>query len=182
MNTYQELVEEFHSETNSTVGLYPRLTDLELRAKLILEEAVETVAAMGFHATGDIRTPDGERVTTFEKTHRDPDFIAGIDGLCDLLYVTFGTAVAWGIDLDPFFEEVHRANMTKLAGPKREDGKQLKPEGWTPPDIEGLLIAQENYAEAWRQLVGDEENQVWEPEASPAEVRHERLLNGEAVA
>ena len=40
-----------------------------------------------------------------------------------------------GLDLAPFFEEVHRTNMLKLTGPVREDGKRLKPEGWKPPRI-----------------------------------------------
>lgn len=40
-----------------------------------------------------------------------------------------------GIDLRPFFLEVHRTNMLKTTGPVREDGKRLKPEGWKPPRI-----------------------------------------------
>lgn len=43
-----------------------------------------------------------------------------------------------GIDMRPFFLEVHRTNMWKLKGPKREDGKQLKPEGWKPPRLEAM--------------------------------------------
>ena len=39
--------------------------------------------------------------------------------------------------------EVHRANMAKAGGPRRhEDGKLLKPVGWSPPDIEGELKKQ----------------------------------------
>jgi predicted HAD superfamily Cof-like phosphohydrolase len=37
--------------------------------------------------------------------------------------------------MEPIFAEIHRSNMNKLNGPKRADGKQLKPEGWKPPDI-----------------------------------------------
>ncbi len=58
-----------------------------------------------------------------------------IDALCDILYVVYGFAVAAGIDLEPYFEEVHSTNMRKAGGERREDGKQLKPEGWIPPDI-----------------------------------------------
>jgi predicted HAD superfamily Cof-like phosphohydrolase len=87
-----------------------------LRAELIREEARETVEAI-------------ERL----------DIVEAIDGMCDLLVVTYGTAVEWGIDLEPFFDEVHRTNMAKAGGPIRADGKQLKPEGWTPPDIAGIL-------------------------------------------
>lgn len=44
-----------------------------------------------------------------------------------------------GIDLRPFFREVHRTNMLKLSGPVREDGKKLKPPDWMPPRIEAML-------------------------------------------
>lgn len=49
----------------------------------------------------------------------------------------------FGFDMDALFAEVHRSNMAKV-GPdgqviRREDGKVLKPEGWTAPDIENVL-------------------------------------------
>jgi predicted HAD superfamily Cof-like phosphohydrolase len=45
-----------------------------------------------------------------------------------------------GIDLGPFFAEIHRTNMEKAGGPVRpSDGKILKPPGWKPPDIVGML-------------------------------------------
>lgn len=49
-----------------------------------------------------------------------------------------------GVNLKPFFEEVHRTNMHKLQGPQREDGKQLKPEGWKPPRIEAMYLRWRN--------------------------------------
>ena len=67
------------------------------------------------------------------------DLVEMVDALCDLLYVTYGAAVDLGVDLQPFFAEVHRCNMAKVGGRRREDGKWLKPAGWTPPDIAGLL-------------------------------------------
>jgi hypothetical protein len=87
-----------------------------LRASLIEEEAEETVAAI-----------------------RRGDLVEAIDGMCDLLCVVYGTAAEFGIDLEPFWDEVHRTNMAKAGGPIRDDGKRLKPPGWTPPDISGLL-------------------------------------------
>lgn len=58
------------------------------------------------------------------------------DELKDLVEgVWEAAAKGLGVDLKPFFKEVHRTNMNKLQGPKREDGKQLKPEGWKPPRI-----------------------------------------------
>ena len=70
------------------------------------------------------------------------DIVEIADALADLIYIACGTAVAYGIPLDDVFEEVHASNMAKLVDGKpiyREDGKVLKPEGWKPPDIEGVL-------------------------------------------
>lgn len=61
------------------------------------------------------------------------------DGLADLLYVVIGTAVAYGMDIEPIFDEVHRSNMTKKGGPQRKDGKALKPETYEPPDLAPIL-------------------------------------------
>ena len=43
------------------------------------------------------------------------------DALCDILYVTYGMAHAFGIDIDECFREVHVSNMSKLG----EDGKPI---------------------------------------------------------
>jgi NTP pyrophosphatase (non-canonical NTP hydrolase) len=120
MNKMQTQLTSFHYAMNLTVGDAgpPQLRDEDLRANLIEEEARETVEAI-----------------------RKGDFIEAVDGLCDLLYVVFGAAVTFGLDLEPYFEEVHRTNMAKVGGPIREsDGKRLKPPGWKPPDIEGMLL------------------------------------------
>jgi predicted HAD superfamily Cof-like phosphohydrolase len=79
-----------------------------------------------------------ESVEFFEAV-QDKDLPACVDALCDLLYVTYGAAVAMGLDLEPHWNLVQRANMSKAGGPKRGDGKQLKPEGWEPPDHRPLL-------------------------------------------
>lgn len=59
--------------------------------------------------------------------------------LCDLLYVTYGAILACGVDPDAAFAEVHRANMQKAGGPRRADGKVLKPPDWEPANLEKVL-------------------------------------------
>jgi predicted HAD superfamily Cof-like phosphohydrolase len=122
MNEWQKLVSQFHIATNSTVGEFPAIRDRELRTKLIMEEAQETVDAIN-----------------------NRDLIKAIDGLCDTIVVLVGTAVAFGIDLNPFFKEVCRSNLTKIGGEKREDGKVLKPSWFEPPNLEKVLNDQINY-------------------------------------
>ena len=121
MNVMQEQVLEFHQKFGATVGDTVGLRDNELRANLITEEAEETVRAI---LRGDL--------------------VETVDGLCDLIYVIYGAAVTFGIDLEPFFNEVHRSNMTKLweDGKPRyreSDHKVLKPLTYSKPDIKGLL-------------------------------------------
>jgi predicted HAD superfamily Cof-like phosphohydrolase len=107
---------EFHTALDIPVGSVIGISRGDLRARLIGEEARETNYAIW-----------------------NNDLVGAIDGLCDLLCVVYGTAVEFGIDLAPFWKEVHRSNMAKVGGPVRADGKVLKPDGWTPPDIEGIL-------------------------------------------
>lgn len=62
-----------------------------------------------------------------------------IDAICDTIVVLHNTSNAMGVDVEPFFDEVHRCNMTKANGPLREDSKRLKPEGFQPSRIEAML-------------------------------------------
>lgn len=71
------------------------------------------------------------------------DIVAIADALADAVYVLYGTAWTFGIDLDEVFAEVHRANMSKL-GPsgeafRRADGKVLKGPEYEPPDVGRVL-------------------------------------------
>lgn len=121
MNSVQLDVMAFHYACNIPVmtgypTTLPELRRPELRADLIREEAKETFKAI-------------ER----------GDLVESIDGLCDLLAVVYGAALEWGIDLEPFWREVHRTNLMKAGGPVRADGKRLKPKGWQPPQIAALL-------------------------------------------
>lgn len=73
-------------------------------------------------------------------TNEEPDARAHLAReLADVVYVAFGTAHAFDIDLDAALAEIHRAAMSKLIGPGlpivREDGKILKPPGFVPPDM-----------------------------------------------
>jgi len=66
------------------------------------------------------------------------------DAIADLLYVVYGTAVSYGIDMEPVFQEVHRSNMSK-GDPeivRASNGKILKSRNWTPPDLEPILKSQ----------------------------------------
>lgn len=63
--------------------------------------------------------------------------------LADVLYIAYGTAHVYGIDLDAALAEVHRANMSKVGEDgqpiRREDGKVLKGPQFRPPDMSGAL-------------------------------------------
>jgi len=70
----------------------------------------------------------------------DLDGIA--DALVDLTYIAIGAALEWGINFEACWEEVHRANMSKVrASADGSDSKRgssldiVKPEGWTEPNI-----------------------------------------------
>lgn len=118
-NRMQRQIQAFHRKFGHVIGTTPQISRPELRVKLIHEEAKETCDAI---EAGDLP--------------------AAADGMADLLYVTIGTAVEFGIDIQPIFDEVHRANMRKVGGGKRADGKTLKPPGWKEPDIVGELRKQ----------------------------------------
>ena len=84
----------------------------------------------------------GELVAASERG----DLVGIADALADIVYVAYGTALTYGIDLDAVLQEVHRSNMSKLGSDGkpliRDDGKVLKSERYFPPDIESVLRLQ----------------------------------------
>jgi predicted HAD superfamily Cof-like phosphohydrolase len=80
-----------------------------------------------------------EEMAELERAVSERDIVEVADALADLVYVAYGTAISFGIDLRPVFEEVHRSNIAKAGGGIRADGKVLKPADWTPPQIGEIL-------------------------------------------
>ena len=71
------------------------------------------------------------------------DMIEIADACADLKWVIEGLEHTLGIPQQAVWDEVARSNHAKISSNgkvlKREDGKVLKPEGWTPPDIKSIL-------------------------------------------
>lgn len=71
------------------------------------------------------------------------DIVEIADALGDMMYIIMGTAVEYGIHLDAVLKEIHRSNMSKVGSSGkpifREDGKLLKPESYSPPDIKKVM-------------------------------------------
>ena len=62
--------------------------------------------------------------------------------LADVIYVAYGTALAYGVNLDAVVGEVHRANMTKLGldgRPLVRNGKVVKGPRFQPPDVAAVI-------------------------------------------
>ena len=118
----QAMVEIFHRTFDIVVNPAPTVADertRELRVALIQEEFDELKEALA-----------SEDLSSIAKE------------MADLLYVVYGTAVSYGIDMGPVFREVHRSNMSKVGGYKREDGKWVKPATYSQALIEPILEEQ----------------------------------------
>ena len=84
----------------------------------------------------------GETVWRNER-QKEIDKAALTKELADLLYVTYGFAVTFGLPIDEVFERVHRSNMSKLGDDGkpiyREDGKVLKGPNYEKPNLDDLF-------------------------------------------
>ena len=115
------MVRAFHQKYGFPVNDRPQLRDKEtsvFRYRLLREEFEEYT--------------DAERMRT------KPDLIEIADALADMVYVIYGTAITYGIDLDAVVAEVHRSNMTKTASGSTVK-KVLKGPGYEPPAIAAIL-------------------------------------------
>ena len=72
------------------------------------------------------------------------DLVEQLDALEDILVVTIGAINSMGADGEGAWKEVMNTNFAKIDKDtgkvrKREDGKVLKPLGWTPPDLKPFV-------------------------------------------
>lgn len=149
MSKLQEQVREFHVAFNQPIEpapVVPYDDRIRLRLRLIKEEFFELLASSltrgGSDCGEEVEILSAEVETTINAWDVRVDLPEFADALADLDYVIEGTRLEFGIDGGPIADEVHRSNMAKLGGGKREDGKIAKPANWTPPDIRGELVQQ----------------------------------------
>jgi predicted HAD superfamily Cof-like phosphohydrolase len=72
------------------------------------------------------------------------NLVEQLDALIDILVVTIGAIHSAGFDGEGAWKEVMATNFAKINHEtgkvrKREDGKVLKPIGWTPPELNEYL-------------------------------------------
>ena len=124
------MVRDFMAAMGQGIGVRPGIPDekvIRLRLNLLNEEFSEIIASV-------LEVSRRRQTPSLSQDIISVDLVALADGCADLLYVLDGMCLAFGIDLRPIFKIVHEANMKKLDGPIREDGKRLKPEGWVSPE------------------------------------------------
>ncbi len=72
------------------------------------------------------------------------DKVETLDALIDILVVTVGAIHSMGADAEGAWKEVMMTNFAKIDSEtgkvrKREDGKVLKPTGWSAPNLQPFL-------------------------------------------
>jgi hypothetical protein len=85
-----------------------------------------------------------EEFEEFQEAYANNDSIEELDACMDMIWVILGYCHVKGWDVHGAWNEVARSNLTKIDAEsgkvlKREDGKVLKPEGWSPPDLSNFV-------------------------------------------
>lgn len=172
-NPMQYAIEEFMRRCDQDVAAYPQLPTDEvrkLRIRLMVEELLGAIDPEEF-ANADanqyiellIKNKSNELIASMLKG----DLVGVADGLADVLYVVIGTAVAYGIDIQEVFDEVHRSNLSKTVWnedlqrytiEKDEFGKGIKPDTYSPADIPPIIERQIENGKAWDAFYEDQAN------------------------
>jgi predicted HAD superfamily Cof-like phosphohydrolase len=134
--TREQKVSEFHEVMSLDIDSPPRVSLLQLRARLILEETRETLKAM------EVLEMELER----GKKGTEEQWADLLKELADLQYVLSGTLISFNTisgDFDAAFNRVHLSNMSKLDSSGnpvyREDGKVTKGPNYQAPTLGDLI-------------------------------------------
>ncbi len=118
-NSVKKFMEVFGQEVK-TKAEFPSDKVIQLRYNLIKEELDE-----------------------FSQALKDKNLVEVADALTDILYVTYGAGVAFGIDLDKCFDEVQKSNMSKLGDDDKpiynDQGKVMKGPKYFKPDLNKFI-------------------------------------------
>ncbi len=146
MNQIQSQVKDFMVAAGQECPTQPTIPDAQtrvLRVRLLLEEVLELAEASGV----SVLSYSNRKATTLKDfvflADDKSDLVEIADALCDINYVSYGAAVAYGLDLEPLEQAVHDSNMTKfIDGHRDSNGKWIKGPSYTPVDLKPLVEAQ----------------------------------------
>ena len=84
-----------------------------------------------------------EELNELEQAMKTKNLKEIADALTDILYVTYGAGYAYGINLDKCFQEVQRANMSKLGDDGKpiynDKGKVMKGPNYLAPNLKQFV-------------------------------------------
>lgn len=129
-----EAVHEFHTKFGIPKAHPSNYESVGFRMRLIAEEYKEVI-----DAAGCVEAQGWPVVNMSDQCHT----AHLLKELADLAYVIYGTAEAFGWDLDEAVKRVHESNMSKLGADGkpiyREDGKVLKGPNYREPYLGDLV-------------------------------------------
>lgn len=147
--SHHKQVADFMRAGNQPVRTTPTIPDAEeswLRANLLYEEVSEFTAA---------RTRCERAISVKDDREVRGALIEMADALGDMCVIIYGTAHAYGIDLEKVLDEICSSNTTKVVDGKvikRSDGKLLKPDTFVAPDLRAAIFGNPD-----NQYTGDED-------------------------
>jgi predicted HAD superfamily Cof-like phosphohydrolase len=85
-----------------------------------------------------------EEVAEFWQAVADSDNVEELDACMDMIWVILGYCHMRGWDVRGAWDEVARSNLSKINPQtgkviKNENGKVMKPEGWSPPELRRFI-------------------------------------------
>ena len=169
-NVMQRQIAEFMRRCDQEVAKYPQLPDekiVTLRIRLMVEELLGAIEVeKEWDQLDDVEKSRYLHHLVLNKSDElvksmiEGDLVGVADGIADVLYVVIGTAIAYGINIQEVFNEVHRSNLSKTVWneelqrytiEKDEFGKGIKPPTYSPAALAPIVqrqILQGQIAEA----------------------------------
>ena len=85
-----------------------------------------------------------EELTEYTQAITKKDTAAALDALVDIVYIALGTAWLFNLPFEKAWQEVQRANMSKIRTKSKSKKRGtsfdvVKPKNWRPPDIDQVI-------------------------------------------
>ena len=110
----------------------------------------------GFEKNGTVSIPENNELVNFRTSFlmeelaeytqaiTKKDDAAALDALVDIVYIALGTAWLFNLPFEKAWQEVQRANMSKIRTKSKSKKRGtsfdvVKPKNWRPPDIDQVI-------------------------------------------